>query len=74
VGFFAREQLKILLWRDGVFVAESVRFVIAVVVRCLRCGALVTHARQDRLVNRRRDGSRARWFGSRRVVLEACAN
>ena len=28
VGFFAREQLKILLWRDGVFVAESVRFVI----------------------------------------------
>jgi hypothetical protein len=28
VGFFAREQLKILLWRDGVFVVESVRFVI----------------------------------------------
>jgi hypothetical protein len=28
VGFFAREQLKILLWRDGVEMAESVRFVI----------------------------------------------
>ena len=28
MGLFAREQLKILLWRDGVFVAESVRFVI----------------------------------------------
>ena len=28
VGFFAREQLKILLWRDGVFVPESVPFVI----------------------------------------------
>ena len=28
VGFFARKQLKILLWRDGVFVAESVCFVI----------------------------------------------
>jgi hypothetical protein len=30
VGFFAREQLKILLWRDGGIVAESVRFVIGV--------------------------------------------
>ena len=28
VGFFAREQLKILLWRDGGIAAESVRFVI----------------------------------------------
>jgi hypothetical protein len=28
VGFFAREQLKILLWRDDGIAAESVRFVI----------------------------------------------
>ena len=28
MGFFAREQLKILLWRDGGIAAESVRFVI----------------------------------------------
>ena len=57
--FFAHEQLKILLWRDGVFVAESVRFVIVryhqlpkrargsvFAVRCTR-----THARQDCLID-----------------------
>jgi hypothetical protein len=71
VGFFAREQLKILLWRDGVFVAESVRFVIVRYhqlpkhargsVFAVWCAC--THARQDRLVDVGGNGSHARWFG-----------
>ena len=66
VGFFAREQLKILLWRDGVFVVESVRFAIVRYHQLPKCargsvfavrGALVrTHA-QDRLADV--DGSHA---------------
>ena len=56
MGFFAREQLKILLWRDGVFVAESVRFVIVryhqLVPKCARwfgvCGAVRSYARTPR--------------------------
>jgi sulfur transfer complex TusBCD TusB component (DsrH family) len=55
VGFFAREQLKILLWRDGVEMAESVhRTVPSIVNRSKGARGSVfvmrSYTRQDRLI------------------------